>query len=71
MILHFKVVVSDCLAFRVGPSKHCAPFSCSALCPNSQFSQSPGIYIYICTSEAFNCLLNFILFCIAYNTNNR
>jgi len=59
-----KVVVSDCFAFRVGPSKHCAPFSCSALCPNSQLSQSPGTYtcdiyicIHICTSEAFNYLL--------------
>ena len=78
IIQRLKVVVSDCFAFRVGPSKHCAPFSCSALCPNSQLSQSPGtytcdIYIYICMHFRSFQLTYFILlvFCIAYNTNNR
>ena len=53
--------------------------STSALCPNSQLSQSPGtytydIYIYVCMHfRSFQLLTYFILlvFCIAYNTNNR
>ena len=75
---HLKVVVSDCFAFRVGPSKqkHCAPFSCSALCPNSQLSQSPGTYacdmhIHICMhfpklSTTYLLHPIRILYCIQY-----